>query len=181
MKLWRGVVAATLAVTFIVGVASAASAQEDPGKIFSVSSIDVAAAVPGATARYRVIDGAVVVVVPDTLAVTPETLTTIANAVWASESARFDDLEVQQAGQVIESWPYSELRQMFGPGPRRDQTVQEIGDFSLEPVAEGYFTWIKAVAFAVVVGVVTVMLVVVLFVLVDAQWRRVRETSSPPS
>jgi hypothetical protein len=54
--------------------------------------------------------------------------------------------------------------------------VRELGDSLDRAVAgtSGLFLWLKAIAFAVLCGVVAIMLVVVLFVLVSAQWRRAR-------
>jgi hypothetical protein len=39
---------------------------------------------------------------------------------------------------------------------------------------DNYLLWLKAVAFAVVCATIAIMLVVLLFVLVSAQWRRAR-------
>ena len=178
----RGIVAEVLTVTFIVGVASAASAQDTtPFDMPSPSPVMTGVAVPNATIGYRFADQAIVVVVPDTVNVDDAALRMMEEVVWTSEPVRFRVLEVRHPSGVLHRRSYRELRQAFGERPAgvEKQSLQELGDQweNLGGVVLGTdnaFKWIKAVAFAVVCGGVAIMLVVVLFVLVSAQWRRAR-------
>jgi hypothetical protein len=179
----RGIVAATLTVTVIVGVASAASAQAvQPPHTFDLPSPSpgmAAVGVPGATVGYRLSDQAVVVVVPDTVNVDDEALRTIEEVVWTIEPVRFRFLEVRHPERVLYRQYYRELTETFGKRPAgvEKQSLQELSD-QFERAAgfylgtPGAFMWLKAVAFAVVAFVVAIMLFVVLCVLVSAQWRR---------
>jgi hypothetical protein len=181
----RGIVAATLTVTVILGVASAASAQVvQPPHTFdlpSPSPVMVAVGVPGATVGYRLSDQAVVVVVPDMVNVDDEALRTIEEVVWTIEPVRFRFLEVRHPEQVLHRQYYRELTATFGKRPAgvEKQSLQELSD-QFERAAgfylgtPGAFMWIKAIAFAVVAFLVAIMLFVVMCVLVSAQWRRAR-------
>jgi hypothetical protein len=62
------------------------------------------------------------------------------------------------------------------PQTQRDLAdwLERHGDDLGGPTPETYFKTLYTAVFAVVIGVVAVMLVVVLFVLVSAQWRRAR-------
>jgi hypothetical protein len=177
----RGVVAAVLTVTPIVGIASAASAQvvQPPHTFDLPSRVPAAVGIPGATVGYRLSDQAVVVVVPDTTTVSDEALRTIEEAIWSIEPVRFRFLEVRHPEQVLHRQYYRELTQALGKRPAgiEKQSLQELSDqldraLGFQLGTPGAFMWITAVAFAVVCGVVAIMLVVVLFVLVSAQWRR---------
>lgn len=178
----RGIVAAVLTVTSIVGVTSAASAQGAPYDMLSLESAAMpmaAAGIPDTTVGYRFDSEAVVVVVPDTLNVDDATLRTIDQVVWNTEPFRFKRLEVWRSDwmRMLHRQSYAELRRTLGKRPAGlpQQSLREFGD-SLDRLAsyetDGAFKWIVTAAFAAVVGTITIMLVVVLFVLVSAQWRR---------
>jgi hypothetical protein len=122
-----------------------------------------------------------VVVVPDEVNVDDATLRMIEEVVWTIEPVRFRFLEVRHPEQVLYRRYYRELTRTFG-GRRaglEEISLQELSD-QLERAGglvlgtDTAFTWIKTIAFAVVVAVAAVMLVVVQFVLVSAQWRRAR-------
>jgi hypothetical protein len=178
----RGIVAVVLPLTFVVGVASAASAQDTtPYDMPSLSPVMTGVSVPNATIGYRFADQAIVAVVPDDVNVDDATLRTIEEVVWTTEPVRFRVLEVRHPSGVLHSRSYRELHQTFGERPAglQQQSLQELGDqwenfggtvLGTDP----WFTLFWTAVFAVVVGVVAIMLVVVLFVLVSTQWRRAR-------
>lgn len=179
----RGIVAAALTVTFVVGVASAASAQGKPYDMLSFngdpSPAMAAAGIPDTTVGYRFDSEAVAVVVPATLGVSDETVRTIDQVIWNTEPVKFRRLEVWQSDlRVLHRQSYAELTRTLGKRPAGlpQQSLREFGD-SLGRAVWGpsvVFKWIQAIAFVVVCFVVAMTLVVVLFVLVDAQWRRAR-------
>ena len=181
----RGIVAGALTVTFVVGVAPAASAQGQPSDMLSPSPTAAAVGVPNATVGYRFRDAAVVVVVPDVTSVDDATLRTIDQAVWTIEPVRFRHLEVRSVDQVLSNQSYTELTRTLGKRPvgLEKSSLQSLAD-SLDRATEvqqgTLFKWIQAIAFAVVCGVIAIMLVVALFVLVSAEWRRARNRELHP-
>jgi hypothetical protein len=179
----RGVVAAVLTMTCIVGVGSAASAQDTtPYDMPSLSPVMTGVSVPNTTIGYRFADQAIVAVVPDGVNVDDATLRTIEEVIWTTETVRFRVLEVRHPSGVLHRRSYRELHQALGERPagvREEQSLQELGDQwenfgGIVLGTDTAFTWLKAIAFTVVAFVVAIMLVVVLFVLVSAQWRRAR-------
>ena len=166
----RGVVAVVL-MGAVVGGASAATAQQQPYDTLSMSP----AAVPGATVGYRLGDEAVVVVVPDA----GVDVRTIDQAIWTMEPMRFRFLEVRTADQVLVRQSYTELGRILGKRPAGLEmgSLRSLSDSlgRISEIQQGTpLKWLTAIVFAVLCVVVAVMLVVVLFVLVDAQWRRTR-------
>jgi hypothetical protein len=181
----RGVVIVTLAVTVIVGVAAAASAQvpQPPQPPSNWSPNPVAAVVPDATTNYRIGDQAVEVVVPNTVVVDDAMLRSIEEVIWTSEPVRFRLLEVRHPEQVLHQRYYRDMRRAFGERPAglEQLSLQELYDGLAS--AQGFyfgtfFLAIKAIAFAVVGFVVAIMLLVVVMVLVNAQWRRTTGTGA---
>jgi hypothetical protein len=178
----RGIVAAVLTVTVVVGVASAASAQDTtPYDMPSLSPVKTGVSIPNTTVGYRFADEAIVAVVPDRVNVDDATLRMIEEVVWTTEPVRFRVLEVRHPSGVLHRRSYRDLHQALGERPAgvEKQSLQELGDqwenFGGTVLGtDTAFTWLKAIAFAVVVSVVAIMLVVVIFVLVSAQWRRAR-------
>jgi hypothetical protein len=164
----------------VVAMASTATAQE-PRPPFDLPS--QVAAIPNTTVGYRLSDQAVVAVVGDMAVVSDAEQTSLQEAIWTKEPVRFRFVEVQYAG-VKYRRSYDELRDTFGrrPAGLEKQSLQELAD-QVDRAGAGTdnsFTWLKTAVFAVVVGVVTVMLVVVLFVLVSVQWRRARARKAAP-
>jgi hypothetical protein len=183
----RGIVAAALTVTFVVSVASAASAQGTPYDIPSFngnpSPAMAAAGIPDTTVGYRFNTETVAVVVPITLDVSDETLRTIDQVIWNTEPVKFRRLEVWQSDltRVLHRQSYAELTRTLGrrPAGLPEQSLREFGDALgggfLLPVVS--FVRMLAIAFAVVCGVVAITLVVVVVALVSAQWRHARATA----
>jgi hypothetical protein len=180
----RGVLAAALIATVVVGVASAVSAQGTPYDMLSFngnpSPAMAAAGVPDTTVGYRFDSEAVAVVVPATLGVNDETLRTIDQVIWNTEPVRFRHLEVWQSDltRVLHRQSYAELKRTFGERPSglHQQSLREFGD-SLDRAVYGpsaEFAWLQAIVSAAVVAVVAVVLVVVVLALTSAQWRRAR-------
>jgi hypothetical protein len=181
----RGIVAAVLTVTVIVGVASAASAQDTtPFDMPSPSPVMTGVSVPNTTIGYRFADQAIVAVVPDTVNVDDATQRMIEEVVWTTEPVRFRVLEVRYPSGVLHRRSYRELHLTLGERPagvREEQSLQDLGDQweNLGGVVLGTdtaFKFIKTIAFAVVVFVAAIMLVATILVLVDAQWRRATGT-----
>jgi hypothetical protein len=178
----RGIVAAVLTVTVVVGVASAASAQDTtPYDMPSMRPVMTGVSIPNTTVGYRFAHEAIVAVVPDGVNVDDATLRTIEEVVWTTEPARFRVLEVRHPSGVLHRRSYRELHRALGERPAgvEKQSLQELGDqwenFGGTVLGtDTAFTLLKAIAFAVVVSVVAIMLVVVIFVLVSAQSRRAR-------
>jgi hypothetical protein len=145
----------------------------------SPSPIMTGVGIPNGTIGWRFGDEAVVVVVPDAASVDAQTLRNIDQVVWANEPVRFRLSEVRSADQVLTRRSYAELTRTLGTRPAglEKNSLRELGD-SLDRATEIQqgtpFKWLEAIAFGVVCSVIAIMLVVVLFVLVSAQWRRAR-------
>ena len=181
----RGVLAAALIATVVVGVASAVSAQGNPYDWLSFngnpSPAMAAAGIPDTTVGYRFDSEVVAVVVPATLGVNDETLRTIDQVIWNTEPVRFRHLEVWQSDltRVLHRQSYAELKRTFGERPSGlpQQSLRKFGD-SLDRAVYGpsaELAWLfQAIVFAAVVAVVAVVLVVVVLALTSAQWRRAR-------
>jgi hypothetical protein len=58
--------------------------------------------------------------------------------------------------------------------PQTQQKIIDTFNRADPGTPDNYLLWLKAIAFAVVCATIAIMLVVVLFALVSAQWRRVR-------
>lgn len=171
MNAFRRGVAAAVLMAAVLGGASAATAQEHPYDMLSLSP----AAVPDATVGWRLGDEAVVVVVPDA----GVDVRSIEQAIWTMEPVRFRFLEVRSADQVVARQSYAELRQTLGKRPAGLEmgslrSLSDSFDRAMEFQQGTPFKWLMAIVFAVLCVVVAVMLVVVVFVLVSAQWRRTR-------
>jgi hypothetical protein len=183
----RGIVAAALTLVFVVGVASAASAQGNPYDIPSFngnpSAAMAAAGIPDATVGYRLNTETVAVVVPTTLDVSDETLRTIDQVIWNTEPVKFRSLEVWQSDltRVLHRQSYAELTRSLGKRPAGlpEQSLREFGD----ALGGGWFLPVVSlvrtlvIAFAVVCGVVAITLIVAVVALVSAQWRHARATT----
>jgi hypothetical protein len=167
----RGIVAAVLTVTFVMGVASAASAQGQPYDLASTGSTAAAIGIPGAAVGWRYRDAADVVVVPDAASLDAQALDNIARVVWVNEPVKFRFLEVRSGDQVLARQSYTELRQTFGKRPAglEQQSLQSLAD-SLDRMFDTGIDLVRIMVIAVTVVVGLAALAIVLFVL--AQWRR---------